>query len=169
MKKLKKKPRYVTEEMHAERTKSPVPIGRSEVTFSPKRLPTCFMRGGETKSHTMILPSSSTCITCSTRKPVILFIHRFFSICMFFVPSLPGRGNLRGHPFLPSGRPYRGYSGIVPMFPIRNIHRNVPTGGKSSVEIMSDIPPSCHQKADNLSENIKIFEKKLLARALHSR
>ena len=32
MKKLKKTPRYVTEEIHAERTKSPVPIGRSEVT-----------------------------------------------------------------------------------------------------------------------------------------
>ncbi len=32
MKKLKKTPRYVTEEFHAERTKSPVPIGRSEVT-----------------------------------------------------------------------------------------------------------------------------------------
>ena len=32
MKKPKKTPRYVTEEMHAERTKSPVPIGRSEVT-----------------------------------------------------------------------------------------------------------------------------------------
>ena len=32
MKKLKKTPRYVTEEMHAERTKSPVPIGRSDVT-----------------------------------------------------------------------------------------------------------------------------------------
>ena len=32
MKKLKKTPRYVTEEMHAEQTKSPVPIGRSEVT-----------------------------------------------------------------------------------------------------------------------------------------
>ena len=31
MKKLKKTPRYVTEEIHAERTKSPVPIGRSEV------------------------------------------------------------------------------------------------------------------------------------------
>ena len=32
MKKLKKTPRCVTEEIHAERTKSPVPIGRSEVT-----------------------------------------------------------------------------------------------------------------------------------------
>ena len=32
MKKPKKTPRYVTEEMHAERTKSPVHIGRSEVT-----------------------------------------------------------------------------------------------------------------------------------------
>lgn len=32
MKKLKKTPRYVTEEVYAERTKSPVPIGRSEVT-----------------------------------------------------------------------------------------------------------------------------------------
>ena len=32
MKKLKKTPRYVTEEIHAERTKSPVPIGRSDVT-----------------------------------------------------------------------------------------------------------------------------------------
>lgn len=32
MKKLKKTPRYVTEEIHAERVKSPVPIGRSEVT-----------------------------------------------------------------------------------------------------------------------------------------
>lgn len=31
MKKLKKTPRYVTEEVYAERTKSPVPIGRSEV------------------------------------------------------------------------------------------------------------------------------------------
>ena len=31
MKKLKKTPRYVTEEIHAERTKFPVPIGRSEV------------------------------------------------------------------------------------------------------------------------------------------
>lgn len=32
VKKPKKTPRYVTEEMHAERAKSPVPIGRSEVT-----------------------------------------------------------------------------------------------------------------------------------------
>ena len=32
MKKLKKTPRYVTEEVYAERTKSPVPIGRSDVT-----------------------------------------------------------------------------------------------------------------------------------------
>ena len=31
MKKLKRTPRYVTEEVHSERTKSPVPIGRSEV------------------------------------------------------------------------------------------------------------------------------------------
>ena len=32
MKKLKKTPRYLTEEIHSERVKSPVPIGRSEVT-----------------------------------------------------------------------------------------------------------------------------------------
>jgi hypothetical protein len=32
MKKLKKTPRYLTEEIHAERVKAPVPIGRSEVT-----------------------------------------------------------------------------------------------------------------------------------------
>jgi hypothetical protein len=44
-----------------------------------------------------------------------------------------------------------------------------PGRGQSSVEKMSDIPPSCHQKTDNLSEMMKIFGNILLARGLHYR
>jgi hypothetical protein len=42
-----------------------------------------------------------------------------------------------------------------------------PGRGQSQVEILSDIPPFCRQKADNLSVKIKIIEKYLLARGLH--
>jgi hypothetical protein len=42
-----------------------------------------------------------------------------------------------------------------------------PVRGQSSVEILSEIPPFCRQKSDNLSEKIKKIEKYLLARGLH--
>jgi hypothetical protein len=39
----------------------------------------------------------------------------------------------------------------------------------NNMEKLSDIPPSCHQKTDNLSEKMKIFGNILLARGLHYR
>jgi len=37
----------------------------------------------------------------------------------------------------------------------------------NNMEKLSEIPPFCRQKTDNLSEKIKIIEKYLLARGLH--
>jgi hypothetical protein len=39
----------------------------------------------------------------------------------------------------------------------------------NNMEKLSEIPPFCRQKTDNLSEKIKIIEKYLLARGLHYR